>query len=352
MRNGALCSALLLWSLTGHCEDAEGQYFDAFPYYVEPHEDRGVAGKGGGLRGTFGWKLSGQWSTELQGFASVLETDLPGGTDYYQLGVGADLVRAFGNWSRARPFALVGVGAVFDDVLPDRDDSLNPFANAALGITSGNLTNGGLRLRGEVRYIYDVFDSDRRFGDWHVGVGLSIPLGRVRERIVEVEVERIVFREVPMTVVTPAPADADQDGVIDAMDYCANTLPRAAVDGPGCMRGVQTITLQGVNFDYASAILTEHARRILEGVARALREQPDVSVEVAGHTDARGSDTYNLNLSRSRAESVRDYLARPGFDNVRLRASGYGESQPVASNDDDAGRALNRRVELRVRADD
>ena len=45
MRNGALCSALLLWSLTGHCDDTETQYFDAFPYYVEPHEDRGIAAR-------------------------------------------------------------------------------------------------------------------------------------------------------------------------------------------------------------------------------------------------------------------------------------------------------------------
>lgn len=347
MRNGALCSVLLLWSLPGHCDDIATQHFDAFPYYVSPHEDRGVAGQGAGLRGTFGWNLNNQWSAELQGFASVLETDLPGGTDYYQLGVGTDLVRTFGRWNIARPFALVGLGAVYDDVLPDRDDSINPFVNAALGIASGNLTESGLRLRGEVRYVYDVFDSDRRFGDWHVGIGLSIPLGQVRERVVQVEVERVVIKEVPMMVVTP-PADTDQDGVVDSMDSCPNTLRQATVDRRGCMHGAQTITLQGVNFEYASAILTEHARRTLDGVARALHEQPDIVVEIAGHTDSRGSDTYNLNLSRSRAESVRDYLVRPGVENGRLRASGYGESQPVASNDNDSGRALNRRVELRV----
>ncbi|HEY0686676.1 MAG TPA: OmpA family protein [Steroidobacter sp.] len=349
MRSGAICSVLLLWSLSGHCDENETQHFDAFPYYVDSDEDRGVAGRGAGLRGAFGWILRDQWSAELQGFASVLETDLPGGTDYYQLGVGTDLVRSFGQRSRVHPFALVGVGAVYDDVLPDRDDSINPFVNAALGIASGGLTESGLRLRGEVRYIYDVFDSDRRFGDWHVGIGLSVPLGRVRERIVEVERERVVIKEVPLVTVTPPPADNDRDGVVDSQDDCPNTLPNASVDRRGCMRGAQTITLQGVHFEYASAILTEHARRTLEGVARALYEQPDVLVEIAGHTDGRGSDTYNLNLSRSRAESVRDYLVRPGVENVRLRANGYGESQPVASNDTEAGRALNRRVELRVR---
>lgn len=354
MRNGALSCVLLLWSVAGHSQDTGTHYFDAFPFYVEPHDDRGVEGKGVGLRGSFGWILNDQWSAELQGFTSVLETDRPGATDYYQLGLGMDVARAFGEHNRTHPFALVGVGAVYDDVLPDTEDSLNPFANAALGITSGGLTQSGLRLRGEVRYVYDLFDSDRRFGDWHVGIGLSIPLGRVRERVVEVE--RIVIKEkvvnVPMVTVTPPPPDTDRDGIVDSADSCPNTLPRTTVDGRGCMLVGQTITLQGVNFEYASAILTSHARQTLEGVARALYEQPDVSVEIAGHTDSRGSDTYNLNLSRARAESVRDYLVRPGIENNRLRASGYGAGQPVASNDSDSGRASNRRVELRVRAND
>lgn len=158
MRNGALWPVLLLWSLAGHSQDRGTQYVDAFPYFVEPHQDRGVAGQGAGLRGAFGWILGDQWSTELQGFASVLETDRPGATDYYQLGLGMDLVRAFGEQSRTHPFTLVGAGAVYDDVLPDRDDSINPFVNAALGVTSGYLTDSGLRLRGEVRYLYDLFE--------------------------------------------------------------------------------------------------------------------------------------------------------------------------------------------------
>jgi OOP family OmpA-OmpF porin len=73
-----------------------------------------------------------------------------------------------------------------------------------------------------------------------------------------------------------------------------------------------------------------------------------VVVEVAGHTDSVGSEEYNMGLSDRRANSVKDYLISQGITATRLTARGYGESQPVASNDTDAGRAQNRRVELIV----
>jgi outer membrane protein OmpA-like peptidoglycan-associated protein len=71
-----------------------------------------------------------------------------------------------------------------------------------------------------------------------------------------------------------------------------------------------------------------------------------VNIEVAGHTDSRGSDAYNIKLSQRRAEAVRDYLISKGIAADRLSAKGYGESQPVADNATDEGRFKNRRVEL------
>jgi OOP family OmpA-OmpF porin len=73
-----------------------------------------------------------------------------------------------------------------------------------------------------------------------------------------------------------------------------------------------------------------------------------VVVEVAGHTDSTGSETYNQGLSERRANSVKDYLTSQGVTATRLSAKGYGEAQPVASNDTKEGRAENRRVELIV----
>ena len=73
----------------------------------------------------------------------------------------------------------------------------------------------------------------------------------------------------------------------------------------------------------------------------------DLSIEVAGHTDARGPDAYNLDLSRRRAETVRRYLLDRGVTNV-LTARGYGEREPIADNGTETGRAENRRVVLKV----
>jgi len=112
----------------------------------------------------------------------------------------------------------------------------------------------------------------------------------------------------------------------------------------------EIVVLKGVNFAFNSAELTPESKKILDqdrDVAR-LKGEPDIRVEVAGHTDSVGSDAYNQKLSERRAQSVVDYLVSIGVDPKRLKAVGYGKKQPVASNDTEAGRAQNRRVELQV----
>ena len=85
---------------------------------------------------------------------------------------------------------------------------------------------------------------------------------------------------------------------------------------------------------------------MLDRVVRTLTDNPELRVEVAGHTDDRGTEEYNLDLSMRRAESVRDYLVDHGIDGGRLVAQGYGRSQPLADTDTAENRRLNRRVEL------
>ncbi|MDC8804749.1 OmpA family protein [Halomonas pacifica] len=106
-----------------------------------------------------------------------------------------------------------------------------------------------------------------------------------------------------------------------------------------------------VNFAFDSAELMPAAHATLNDVARRLIENErsqDVRVHIGGHTDSVGSDQYNLGLSQRRANSVRDYLIARGVESDRLVARGFGEARPVASNETDAGRAQNRRVELNV----
>ena len=108
------------------------------------------------------------------------------------------------------------------------------------------------------------------------------------------------------------------------------------------------IVLRGVNFDFDKATIRRDAVTILDEVVVILRDEPAIDVSVDGHTDAIGSDAYNQRLSERRAQAVRDYLVRKGISPSRLRTRGFGESEPVASNDTEEGRAQNRRTELNV----
>jgi outer membrane protein OmpA-like peptidoglycan-associated protein len=112
----------------------------------------------------------------------------------------------------------------------------------------------------------------------------------------------------------------------------------------------EVVVLKGVNFAFNSAVLTPESKKILDEdrtVAR-LKGEPDMKVEVAGHTDSVGSEAYNKKLSEQRAQAVVDYLVSTGVDPKRLKAVGYGKDKPIASNATEAGRAENRRVELQV----
>jgi len=101
-----------------------------------------------------------------------------------------------------------------------------------------------------------------------------------------------------------------------------------------------------VTFGFDSSNLTPNARNALNDVARVLTQYTDTRVNIAGHTDSTGDAAYNQRLSERRARAVGGYLAQAGVAQSRLAISGYGESQPVASNDTEQGRAQNRRVEI------
>lgn len=102
-----------------------------------------------------------------------------------------------------------------------------------------------------------------------------------------------------------------------------------------------------MNFEFDSDRLTADSTVILDQAVAVLKQRPNAAVEVQGHTDARGKDAYNLKLSERRARAVQDYLVKAGIPAGQLTATGYGEANPVASNDTDEGRAENRRVDLK-----
>ena len=104
----------------------------------------------------------------------------------------------------------------------------------------------------------------------------------------------------------------------------------------------------GITFGYNSAAVQPQFQRTLDQVADTLSQYNQTFVDVYGFTDSTGSESYNQQLSERRAVSVADYLAAHGVQAARIGTRGFGESNPVASNDTEAGRAANRRVEIKI----
>ncbi|MBF0192589.1 MAG: OmpA family protein [Magnetococcales bacterium] len=134
--------------------------------------------------------------------------------------------------------------------------------------------------------------------------------------------------------------DADGDGVTDDSDQCPDTPKGAQVNAAGCW------VLENLLFRFNHHELDPLSHLELKAVARVLLDNPGVRIAIQGHTDAIGSPDYNRTLSKKRAQSVLEYLAGEGIVTGRMTAIGLGMSQPVASNDSEAGRAKNRRVVL------
>ncbi|MEA3448573.1 MAG: OmpA family protein [Bacteroidota bacterium] len=112
------------------------------------------------------------------------------------------------------------------------------------------------------------------------------------------------------------------------------------------------IVLKNIFFDYDKATLRESSYNELNKVLEVLKYNPKLVIEISGHTDNKGSLEYNLKLSRERAKSVVDYLIEHGVDRDRLKYEGYAFKQPIADNDTEKGRQLNRRVEFTVLRND
>jgi outer membrane protein OmpA-like peptidoglycan-associated protein len=104
----------------------------------------------------------------------------------------------------------------------------------------------------------------------------------------------------------------------------------------------------GINFAYNSATVAPQFQRTLDQVGQVLGQYDRTYVDIYGHTDSTGSEAYNQDLSERRAGSVADYLETRGVKSARIGIRGFGELQPIASNDTEAGRAANRRVEIKI----
>jgi outer membrane protein OmpA-like peptidoglycan-associated protein len=148
--------------------------------------------------------------------------------------------------------------------------------------------------------------------------------------------------------------DVDNDTVADHLDNCPSEAGPA--DNQGCpAQQKQQVAIQSgriqlkdaVYFDTAKATIQARSFKLLDQVAKILKEHPELErVVIEGHTDNAGKPEANLKLSQRRAESVRNYLIKKGVEPQRLEAKGFGQERPIADNKTAKGRATNRRVEF------
>ena len=142
--------------------------------------------------------------------------------------------------------------------------------------------------------------------------------------------------------------------VCKAVDKCP--FEKGVVEENGCPPPRKFIVVteseiqlnEQFQFKTAKATLLPGSNELLDEIAAVLRENPSIEISIEGHTDSKGRAKSNLKLSKDRAKSVLEALAKRGIDKKRMHSAGYGQDRPIASNDTDEGRALNRRVEIHI----
>lgn len=324
-------------------------YFAVLPGYFGADGDRGGTHRGVTGSLVYGYRFTPHWSIEGNLAVSTIETGDNKGTDFYQEGATVDLVYALRDRSQSwTPYALFGIGGVFNDVIPDSEDKGSFIANAGLGAVTAPLTSLGFKLRAEGRYQHDTYRDG--FNDYKVLAGLEFPFGKRTIVMAPLAPPKIEVREVVKEVVVPKPfVDSDKDTIPDERDKCPDTPAGLKVDADGCVIEGQALELRGVTFAFNKAELQLNAQTVLDYVTKGMKGQPSMTVEIAGYTDSVGSAGYNLKLSQRRAEAVRQYLLGQGIEPARLTAKGYGKADPaVTPEKSDLDRERNRRVMFRV----
>ena len=202
------------------------------------------------------------------------------------------------------------------------------------------------------------------------GAAAELSVGISNLKSIQFNAPKLVLREFSGSV--HAEKDSDDDGIPDYADICMHTPPGVAVGQDGCAKksmlaaepdaketfwkSSEEIDAQklfpsetkNIFFEFNRFDLQPQFFPILDAVAAKLEQNPNLNIEIHGHTDNIGSERYNQNLSDNRARSVKNYFVSKGIKGERLIPEGFGFKIEKASNETEAGRALNRRVELAV----
>ncbi|AOY43752.1 putative outer membrane protein [Psychrobacter sp. AntiMn-1] len=251
--------------------------------------------------------------------------------------------------SALKPYVLVGAGQSKLEIKDSSGDKVSGTKDTIgnLGLGAMYRINDALSLRGEARAIHN-FDNN-----WWEGMalaGLEVVLGgHLAPTVAVPPMEEPMVDNTPVVVVE-ADLDSDGDGVPDSMDACPGTPMNVVVDERGCPVPVDiTDELKmelRVFFDNDKSAIKNQYKPEIAKVAEKMREYPNSTARVEGHASKTGpSARYNQRLSEARAVAVKSMLTNEfGIAPNRLSTVGYGYDQPIASNDTEEGRAMNRRV--------
>jgi outer membrane protein OmpA-like peptidoglycan-associated protein len=299
------------------------------------------------------WKITGGIDVNdyvsVEGYYSDLgSTGLSPGADIGYRMAGADVISHYWTKGEARTQGSIAL-----------------YAKAGLNDTN-IYSNGNVKENGDVRniffglgaefYLPQKFSVRFEFESYNDDASLfSLNLvkrfGFKSKKVQQQEFVAMV-ETLPETASGPRSVlDSDLDGLLDDNDQCPYTLKGMSIDKVGCATSIGEISdvIANVQFETNSSFLTGAGKLALDGIADILVSNAAIVMEVQAYSDNTGSAAYNKMISQKRAASVVKYLAEKSVLQSRLTSLGFGEENPIADNNTKAGRAINRRVEFKLK---
>ncbi len=324
-----------------------------------------------------GYQFSQRWAVEGNiGGISTDNKDIDGDADVYLWHL--DTLYTILPNSEWKPYLVAGIGH-YDINKDNTNDDKGEQANVGLGVQ--RLLSPALSMRLDARALHTsdegytdymanlgfayyfgypsrppkdqdgdgVLDADDACPDTPAGVevdSVGCPLDSDNDGVPDYMDQCPNTPENTVVDSTGCPLDSDGDGVPDYMDQCPNTPQYSIVNEQGCEQLAETVRMElAIEFDVDKAIVKPQYHDELASFADFLKRYSDITTTIEGHTDSTGEASYNQQLSQRRAQAVCDYLVNNfGISADRLTPVGYGESQPIDTNDTPEGRQRNRRV--------
>lgn len=275
-----------------------------------------------------GYRVNPNVGLELRyGFANPTNKASGTGATRHEMAT-LDTYYRFNVENKLQPYVLIGGGLARGT---NNGYTEHTIANVAVGAFYEMADN--LALRGEIRGVEDMQESDH---DGIASVGVTYSFGGQKAAAIA-----------PVAAVAvKTDGDDDKDGVANSADKCPGTPTNVVVTADGCTKElVETVSREmRVLFDTDKSVVKPEFHDEIEGIAKLLKEYPAATVEIQGHTDSRGTASYNDALSQRRADAIANVLTKTyGLSADRISSKGYGAAQPVADNKTAEGRAKNRR---------